>query len=376
MSNTEAYRPSTKPPRIPKMEHTCIKFLDEFYQDVQNALDHVFPTDAPRTYSKVNVMGLTWANDDLDCKTAQEKLLRVFREKYNFATQSFVIPVTREPTDATTDIIDDWIPFTSEVEDDELYIVLYNGRGASTEHTLWFAGARDVCESLGVAKPWLHVWMLRAHAWKSGHSRFLHVFDTCQAPSAALHFGGPECLSAAGFQETPPGAENGFTSVLARHLEALDGEPRSVAQIYADIVRQQQQYGLEATPIRLPEVDKPSVVLARQGRVPQQMGNLTQSSRTGSIQAMAASTLRVLISVNVAVDMAKSADARDWKERIAANLPPLLREVAVEVESALETDASLLLLFVSMPVEIWDGLPEHKEAYNFVSFVKKGGVGS
>ncbi|KAK8173229.1 hypothetical protein IWX90DRAFT_475901 [Phyllosticta citrichinensis] len=217
--------------------------------------------------------------------------------------------------------------------------------------------------------------MLRAHAWKTGHSRFLHLFDTWKAPSAELS-SGSECLSAARFQETPPGAENGFTSVLARHLKALDGEPRSVAQMYAEIVRQQQHYELEATPIRLPEEDQPRIVLARQESVPQQMGNLTQSARTRSIQAMAESTLRVLISVNVAVDRAKPAEAGDWKECIAASLPPLLREVAVEVEAALETDASLLLLFVSMPVEVWDGLPAHKEAYNFVSFVKKGGDGN
>jgi hypothetical protein len=196
----------------------------------------------------------------------------------------------------------------------------------------------------------------------------LYIFDSCFARQLAIGEG-PELLAAANWSSTAGTLlDTSFTSILAAQLEILDGDPRSVSQIFALIHREALTNGLDKPPIHVAHPSKSSIVLEKLQKGPERKSKRVKALQLNSLQA---SGTRVLISVRIQ-DCSGIQDLAGWDQWLTSNVPPSVNPSLITVEAQFEIGSHLLL--VSLPVDIWTCLPTNDTTYNFVAFVESGNL--
>ena len=93
---------------------------------VEQATQKAFPNEGNSRYSAVNVLLLSWEDDDLQVIAELERLRQVFELRYQFSAEQWSIP----SSDSHGELQDRLRAFTKTYgKEDALLIVYYGGHG-------------------------------------------------------------------------------------------------------------------------------------------------------------------------------------------------------------------------------------------------------
>ncbi|KAL8800270.1 MAG: hypothetical protein Q9182_005294 [Xanthomendoza sp. 2 TL-2023] len=363
---------------------------------LSQALSAVLPRASGSRYSGVNVLILSWEDDDLDVATEITELESVFSQLYNYETDQYRIPSTQSHIALTRRILESLLTSNSS---DKLFIVYYGGHGYMNDQ-------RDCPDASTIQ------WSSIQTTIGQADSDVLILLDCCAAASSAggSSKGHTEVMGACGFETGAPGVgDHSFTRSLIEELRYYGGRgcpaPISTAFLYNKVLGRaknswnpryerdasserrrtpvhihladrSKQRCIELVPMRIPPASNssPSVGSTFQAvsAVQSSASSSTLPSEDVDISDAANEVLenlreqlpRVLISV--AFEQEQILRFEDWLDWLRS-CPALAR--CIHLESVYQSDSHLLL--VSVPVALWDMLPKNP-AITFVSFVWSG----
>ena len=107
--------------------------------DLENAIKAGWPQRHDTRYSKVEVLLLSWEEDDLEVEKELQALRHVFEDLYHYGVQSYKIP-NEKPDKALKRRVFDFLDYDGE----EVLLILYYAGHAKTslqsnEAPMWFA---------------------------------------------------------------------------------------------------------------------------------------------------------------------------------------------------------------------------------------------
>lgn len=195
------------------------------------------------------------------------------------------------------------------------------------------------------------------------HADTLYILDCCYASRAAID--GNNELLAASSREIPmtSSLSSSFTYILAEYLESLAGQPVTVAQIHAHLLREAHLNRLSTTPVHATlTAERPCVTLYPQAAA---QGHPTAfAEHTAPTREMAEEgSLRALVKVAIQGQVT-TPTIQEWKAWLATNMLPYTNDI--EIEAAFTSISSMLL--ISMPLEVWTAMADHP-ALELVDFV-------
>lgn len=199
----------------------------------------------------------------------------------------------------------------------------------------------------------------------------LYIFNSCSAGKPGVYTG-PELLAShvlRGITQFGQDPVKSFTEILIKKLRENDGNPKTVAQLYASVFRESGENKTGSMPVHLAHRQKKSITLAR--LTPPQEGSPTPTPEPiTDLISSSPSTHRVLISVEVKEDAAfDPPEGWEWVECLATSFPAGVLSADVTVHSAFSGSTVILL---TLPVEVWTMLPDDVDSYRFVSHVVQG----
>ncbi|KAF4451893.1 hypothetical protein F53441_5212 [Fusarium austroafricanum] len=358
-----------------------------------------FPNSAYSRYSEVQVLLIRWDEDELEVEWELNELRRVFNDLYGFTTDKFLIPTQNSHRKLNHKALS----FVEEHEnEDTLLIVYYGGHGVINK-------ARQSTWSCKGDKSYATVeWSAIQTLFEMAKCDVLLLLDCCAGASAAPLTERPtnvkETIAACGFETwTPrPGAQS-FTHTLIEVLKEWASQlPFSAAMLHSEILtrlkhaqpdRSSQGRPIESrkTPAYILSTSDPHTASITLGRMVEEessslslsraipesdLTNLSERIQSDSyisgedrVQALLATTakgqrvaphvlLKVALEENQVFD---AASCIRWLKQF-----PLLA-THVNIEGVYQSYSTLLLL--SVPVVLWDLLPEHP-ATQFVGYVR------
>ncbi|KAF4332850.1 hypothetical protein FBEOM_13343 [Fusarium beomiforme] len=363
------------------------------------AAKRAFPNTAYSRYTEVQVLLIRWEEDELEVDWELNELRRVFHNLYGFTTDKFLIPTQNSHRKLNHKALS----FVEEHEnEDTLLIVYYGGHGVINK-------ARQSTWSCKCDKSYATVeWSAIQTLFEMAKCDVLLLLDCCAGASAAPLTERPtnikETIAACGFETwTPrPGAQS-FTHTLIEVLKEWASQlPFSAAMLHSEILtrlkhaqpeRSSQGRLIESrkTPAYILLTSDPLTASITLGRMfPEESGSVSSSraipdsdlrslservqsdnyvSAEDRIQALLAvgakgqrAAPHVLLTISLEEEQVfDAASCARWLKQF-----PLLA-THVSVESVYRSYSTLLLL--SVPVVLWDLLPEHP-ATQFVGYVK------
>lgn len=339
--------------------------LKDFAADLERSVNTVFPTGATQ-YGHVAVLGITWSNDKMGCEASNENLFAVLRKQYGFSCKSLVLD-HQQPSPAQ-DLHHEISAFHKKHDGtDALLIYVYSGHATApvTGGMEWGGEIDANGDLLQPTVDWLRV---RGHT-ESANARVLYIFDCCCAGAGGVH-DGPEIVGAAGWSaQASSSAQYSFTKILADHLASLQGKPQTVSQIYTQICRNVVSSQLEQHAVHFHQRGKESVVLEPTPQASKAFGTQSAKARADALQQMGKGRDKVIISVHLMGEIG-TPDLQQWEKWLKTNMPRMVE--LIKIEAMYHGESTVMI--VSMPLEVWDGLPDNKPAYNFLSFVKSGNL--
>jgi hypothetical protein len=228
----------------------------------------------------------------------------------------------------------------------------------------------------------------------------LIILDCCFAVNAArdtAEGSTKEILAACGRENsTTRVGLRSFTSALVEELHAFGSSPFTVAMLHSRLVTMRCQLlftpiyallsehggnSIELAPLPILKVLKSHASLQHHGEyaLGEDLMNLlsyeknlvsvsAQQSSQSSISA--SSETRVLLAVSIQQDATLAIS--QWIAWLTTQAPWDVKKVEVTVEGAYESHSTLVIL-VSIPIYVWDGLPQ-KKAYRFIAFIKSSNL--
>ncbi|GLI76400.1 hypothetical protein PoHVEF18_004673 [Penicillium ochrochloron] len=326
------------------------KNAKDFATDLQVAMNNAITF---RPYKKTGVFAFHWGNDDMGVRPLEQELLKTFREQYGFSTTSYTVPLV----DSQITLAERLIAWSKDFrEENTLRIVVYSGHAANTSASAihWNLAGKCNPQTGKLQGPTINWWGV-ASMIESVPGKICYVFDCCSAGSGALkHYDGAEFVAASGWgQQATKRLDQSFTQILINRLRELQGETQTLAQMFGSIFRNARSNGVGACPVHILKQGRPSVTIGR---------NVVKQPHTGMV---ADDCCRVLLSVRVRGDL--PAEAIQWKQWLAHNIPQSVDAVEVKIEGAF--GGSTVLLF-TCPTEIWTMLPADDPCYTFIAHVK------
>ncbi|KAE8445757.1 hypothetical protein EG329_012815 [Mollisiaceae sp. DMI_Dod_QoI] len=369
-----------------------IKDLATFATTLEEAAKGAFPNRGRSRYAKVHACLIRWAED----KTVQpelERLYDVFKNVYGFEVEDWTIPTINSHRKLMGKALDFIEEFDAR---DNLFVVYYAGHGTINENrqSVWCCTRDPKYASVD--------WSSIQSLFDDALSDVLILLDCCAAASSINTSGNGinETIAACGFEGiAPPPGPHSFTNTLIEVLE--DWKDRihfSVSLLHSEVLfqlkRKRPEKGRQgtripgwcSTPVHYISSSDPrpqSIELSRiqvhaedtvmdlspypprpvdtglPKPIPEdgQISSLTSTSPTGTMTVP-----HVLISVALEEEQADlNLDCcRLWLTRF-----PALVKYA-KVEGVFKSYSTLLLL--SLPIAIWNMLPENK-ACSFISFI-------
>ncbi|KAE9369796.1 hypothetical protein N431DRAFT_443421 [Stipitochalara longipes BDJ] len=392
--------------------------IETFAQDLQAAVNAIWPSRGQGRYTEVHVLLLSWGDDSLGVETEVQRLGKVFSNLYRFDVKEFKIP-SKTPGKATTAEVS---KFLEHDQPDNLLIVYYAGHARlshqANDPPIWLANGSSKSPTLpsgGVQQ-----------LFEEAESDVLLLYDSCHSSHPAINVSGQgvtEVIAACGFEtQAPAVGQHSFTNALIRELEeSFAGPPISVAELHSRMIGSLKQWKpellrdelgnvwtdadghprrerhkrrtpvhcfltnetpyrsimLSALPNKLLQVNverfeleassEPSTSTSRNDN---QSGSSTEetSSAPKSISARdSADSLQVLLAVRLEEDFFDADDSnqvRTWCEWLR-NIPPGTRDVKIQgLYKSLST-----LMIISIPAVVWNLLPNNA-AYSFIGFVR------
>lgn len=85
----------------PSTQPTSEKTFQDAVSKIQEAIYKARPD--MDNYDTVSVLALQWSNDDMDVAPLTKRLMDIFRLKYKFKTQIYIIPAENDLSQLLTD---------------------------------------------------------------------------------------------------------------------------------------------------------------------------------------------------------------------------------------------------------------------------------
>ncbi|GKU02343.1 hypothetical protein FLAG1_04516 [Fusarium langsethiae] len=379
--------------------HHHIENFERFVEDLQTSAKRAFPNSDYSRYSDVQVLLIQWDEDELQVEDELNELRRVFN-LYGFTTNKFRIPTSNSHRKLNQKVLS----FVEEHEnEDTLLIIYYGGHGVINK-------ARQSTWSCKRDKSYATVeWSAIQTLFETAKCDVLLLLDCCAAASAAPLTERTtymiETIAACGFETwtSSPGTQS-FTHTLIEVLKEWASQlPFSAAMLHSEILRRLKHappdrssqgvlvesrktptyivstsnaHASSITLGKMPEEEETGSVSSSRAIPGSSIGDFTERLQSDTcfstedrIQALLATDTKgqraaphVLLTVALEEDQVfDAASCARWLKQF-----PLLA-THVSVEAVYRSYSTLLIL--SVPVVVWNLLPEHP-AIQFVGYVR------
>ncbi|CZT09040.1 uncharacterized protein RAG0_13921 [Rhynchosporium agropyri] len=217
------------------------KDFESFARHLQDAAMLIYSQANQSPYTSVSVLLVRW-EDDLDVEQDMSQLQKLFRERFNYSTESWCIPSCPNPSMKLTAHMAQHLEYARP---DHLWIVYYIGHGfMGSDHNLyWACNDREDSSKL----KWDGVRCILEDA----QSDILLLLDTCaiaDAPTAGSH-GIKQAIAAySPEQMTKEPGPRSFTFNLIEALNRLGtGRPFSTQRLHEEIISIQHDKFLQTS---------------------------------------------------------------------------------------------------------------------------------
>ncbi|KAI0013747.1 hypothetical protein F4779DRAFT_625219 [Xylariaceae sp. FL0662B] len=366
-----------------------VKHLPEFAKTLEDSATRAFPTrGCSQRYKKVYVLLLHWRSDDLFVLPELEDLETCFREEYSFETETFPIPSDNAHLELMLRI---GAMIKEHESSDTLFIVYYGGHARidDSRQSTW-------CATRSSDSPWLQ-WSAIQTLLERSLSDVLILLDCCAGAASATFPNGnsiTETISASSWDAIAPDpGRYSFTNALIEVLQEWKRRTFSAAMLHAEVLARLKHprpimingkhFEARSTPVhfmmtanhRAPSIEMSRILSAdmRPPSPPQE-----PSTEPNPLVGRSAGPQDVVgsepnedvphVMISLALEEDQRLNINDW-ENWLSQIPALARYV--KVQGVFKSHSTLLLL--SMPVMVWDLLPED-HACNFVAFIRSGNL--
>ncbi|OTA66611.1 hypothetical protein K449DRAFT_430924 [Hypoxylon sp. EC38] len=398
LMTSSQYGSSIEDERTPSATHDIsrvsyhVKHLPEFAKTLEHSATRAFPNrGGSQRYKKVHVLLLHWTCDDLFVLKELDDLEACFREEYNFQTETFPIPSDNAHLELMLKI---GAMIKEHESNDTLFIVYYGGHARIDEsrQSTW-------CGTRSSDSPWLQ-WSAIQTLLERSLSDVLILLDCCAGAASATFPNGnsiTETISASSWNAIAPDpGRYSFTNTLIEVLNDWKRRTFSVAMLHAEVLARLkhprpellhngQHFEARATPVhfmmtanhKAPSIEISRIIPpdARPPSPPQEPGfepNSVSGRSAGPQDIIGSEPNEDVphVMISLALEEDQRLNIHDW-EHWLSNIPALAKYV--KVQGVFKSHSTLLLL--SMPVMIWDLLPED-HACNFVAFIRSNNLAS
>ncbi|KAL0930946.1 tyrosine-protein phosphatase non-receptor type 6 [Colletotrichum truncatum] len=371
-----------------------VKHLNSFAQTLEDSANRAFPNrgKSSQRYKKVQALLLHWGSDDLFVLPELEDLERCLREDYAFNTEIFPIPSENSHLELMMQV---GKLIKDHEAQDTLFLVYYGGHARIDEsrQSTW-------CATRHPDSPWLQ-WSAIQTLLERSASDVLILLDCCAGAASATFPNGnsiTETISASSWDAIAPDpGRYSFTNALIEVLQEWRLRTFSAAMLHAEVLARLKHprpitingklFEARSTPVhfmmttnhKAPSIEMSRIVPAeaRPPSPPQETtaneSDTTPEELTGGRGPGAPvsgepneDTPHVMISL--ALEDNQQLDLNAW-ETWLASFPALAKYV--KVQGVFKSHSTLLLL--SMPVMVWDLLPED-HATSFVAFIRSNNL--
>ncbi|KAI0597682.1 hypothetical protein F4775DRAFT_224862 [Biscogniauxia sp. FL1348] len=366
-----------------------VKNLPEFAKTLEDSATRAFPNrGSSQRYKKVYAILLHWSCDDLFVLPELEDLDMCFREDYNFETETFSIPSENAHLELMLKI---GATIKQHESNDTLIIVYYGGHARIDEsrQSTW-------CANRSSDSPWLQ-WSAIQTLLERSLSDVLILLDCCAGAASATFPNGnsiTETISASSWDAIAPDpGRYSFTSALIEILQQWRIRTFSAAMLHAEVLARLKhprpimlngkQFEARSTPVhfmmtanhKAPSIELSRIISPdmRPPSPPQEpLADAGASSgRSGYPQDIANTEPNEdvpHVMISLALEDDQRLNINDWEQWLSS-IPALAKYV--KVQGVFKSHSTLLLL--SLPVMVWDLLPEN-HACNFIAFIRSNNL--
>ncbi|KAI1105936.1 hypothetical protein F4804DRAFT_90702 [Jackrogersella minutella] len=366
-----------------------VKHISEFAQSLEDSATRAFPNrGGSQRYKKVHVLLLHWTCDDLFVLKELDDLEACLREDYNFETETFPIPSNNAHLDLMLKI---GAMIKEHESNDNLFIIYYGGHARIDEsrQSTW-------CGNRSSDSPWLQ-WSAIQTLLERSLSDVLILLDCCAGAASATFPNGnsiTETISASSWDAIAPDpGRYSFTNTLIEVLQEWKRRVFSAAMLHAEVLARLKHprpemlngkhFEARATPVhfmmtanhKAPSIEIARVLPAdaRPPSPPQEPGfdtNAVNGRSAGPQDIIGSEPNEDVphVMISLALEEDQRLNINDW-EHWLSTIPALAKYV--KVQGAFKSHSTLLLL--SMPVMVWDLLPE-SHACNFIAFIRSNNL--
>ncbi|QGI67061.1 hypothetical protein CEK27_011032 [Fusarium fujikuroi] len=357
-----------------------VKHIGQFAQRLEDSAARAFPNRGRSSarYSKVQALLLHWNSDDLFVIPELEDLEKCLSEDYGFNTDIFAIPSENSHLELMMRIGQ---LIKDHESQDTLFVVYYGGHARIDEsrQSTW-------CATREANSPWLQ-WSAIQTLLERSLSDVLILLDCCAGAASATFPSGAsitETISASSWDAIAPDpGRYSFTNALIEVLQEWRVRAFSAAMLHAEVLARLKHprpitingkyFEARSTPVHFMMTSNhkaPSIEMSRMSR-----GDHLPSPELLPTPAMAHETGRAAdsttpvsrndymftepnedtphVMISLALEDDQRLDINAWEQWLGA-FPAMAKYV--KVQGVFKSHSTMLL--VSMPVSIWDLLPE------------------
>lgn len=337
-------------------------------------------------YKSVQVLLLHWKTDDLFVLPELEDLEASFREEYGFNTDVFAIPADNPHLDLMMRI---GSLIKDHEAEDTLFIVYYGGHAKIDEsrQSTWCATRHSGSPSLQ--------WSAIQTLLERSISDVLVLLDCCAGAASATFPNGKsttETISASSWDAIAPDpGRYSFTNALIEVLGEWRHKTFSAAMLHAEVLARLKhprpilingkRFEARATPVhfmmtsdhRAPSIEMSRLVAPDRlppspARDPSPSGLPMGRGPVDSECFTDPNEDKPHVMISLALEDDQRLDLNAWEQWLSS-FPALAKYV--KVQGVFKSHSTLLLL--SMPVTLWDLLPED-QACSFIAFIRSNNL--
>ncbi|KAL7818469.1 hypothetical protein V8C26DRAFT_396352 [Trichoderma gracile] len=384
-----------------------VKHIDEFARRLEDSAARAFPNRGrpSQRYKTVQALLVHWGSDDLFVLPELEDLEKCLREDYAFGTDIFSIPSENSHLELMMRIGQ---LIKDHESPDTLFIVYYGGHARIDEsrQSTW-------CATREHDSPWLQ-WSAIQTLLERSKSDVLILLDCCAGAASATFPTGnsiTETISASSWDAIAPDpGRYSFTNALIEVLQEWRHRVFSAAMLHAEVLARLKHprpvtingkhFEARSTPVHFMMTANhkaPSIELSRAMPVekrslsvptiphldPETMGSPVGGNGFAATAGRAANPADALagapvpsepnedtphVMISLALEEDQRLDINAWEQWLNA-FPAMARYV--KIQGVFKSHSTLVL--VSMPVMIWDLLPEDP-ATSFVAFIRSNNI--
>ncbi|KAL3953565.1 hypothetical protein ACCO45_011521 [Purpureocillium lilacinum] len=370
-----------------------VKHISQFAKRLEDSATRAFPNRGrtSQRYSKVQALLLHWGSDDLFVLPELEDLEKCLRDEFAFGTDIFAIPSENSHLELMMRLGQ---LIKEHESQDTLFIIYYGGHARidDSRQSTW-------CATRDADSPWLQ-WSAIQTLLERSKSDVLILLDCCAGAASATFPNGnsiTETISASSWDAIAPDpGRYSFTNALIEVLQEWRLRAFSAAMLHAEVLARLKHprpiqingkhFEARSTPVhfmmtanhKAPSIElcrlRPAekvpaplpqnhLVLPITGRAPEEPDPMSSELATSEPNE---DTPHVMISLALEDD--QRLDINAWEQWLNA-FPALAK--FVKVQGVFKSHSTLLL--VSMPVMVWDLLPEDN-AVSFVAFIRSNNL--